>query len=321
MSGSGAFIEARILKRRIEAEGIISLDLSTRDGTPLPAFDAGAHVEVQLEPGLVRHYSLCGDPSDTNRYRLGVLLEPSSRGGSVAVHRDFVEGHMVHISPPRNSFRLVEGARHSVLLAGGIGVTPLLSMAYRLHALGRSFELHYCTRSRGRTAFVEDISLAAFAGQVHVHLDDGEAGQRFDLAQNIPAPRPDVHLYACGPKGFMDWVIGGAKARGWRDANIHSECFSAEIDASGDGFTVEARRSGKTITVPSGRSIAAMMLEAGIDIPVSCEQGVCGTCLVNVLEGTPDHRDMVQTDDEKASNRQMTLCCSRSVSPRLVLDI
>ena len=321
MSGSGEFIEVRILNRREEAEGIISLDLAAPEGVLLPAFDAGAHVEVHLGPGQVRHYSLCNDPSEMGRYRLGILLEPGSRGGSAAIHRDFGEGRTVRISVPRNNFKLVEDAKHSVLMAGGIGVTPLLAMAYRLHTIGRLFELHYCTRSHSRTAFMGDIAKASFSGQVQVHHDDGPAEQRFDPARNLPAPQPDVHLYVCGPKGFMDWIIGGAKARGYQDANIHLEYFSAEVDTTGDTFIVEARRSGKTFSVPSGKSIAEMMIAAGIDIPLSCEQGVCGTCLVDVIEGTPDHRDMFQTDEEKASNKQMTPCCSRSLGPRLVLDI
>ena len=321
MSQAAEFIEVRVLNRRDEAEGIISIDLAAPEGVMLPAFEAGAHVEVHLGPGLVRQYSLCGDPLEATRYRLGVLLEPASRGGSAAVHRELTQGRTIRISVPRNSFHLVEQARHSVLMAGGIGVTPMLAMAYRLHALGRSFDLHYCTRSHGRTAFMEDISRASFAGQVHIHHDDGAAEQRFDPARNLPGPQPDVHLYVCGPKGFMDWIIGSAKAAGWQDECIHCEYFSAEVDTTGDSFVVEARRSGKTFIVASGQSIAAMMIEAGIDIPLSCEQGVCGTCLVDVIEGTPDHRDLFQTDEERASNKQITPCCSRSLGPKLVLDI
>ena len=313
--------ELRVLARRDEAEGIISLDLAAPEGVTLSAFEAGAHVEVHLEPGLARPYSLCGDPADTTRYRLGVLLEAAGRGGSAAVHRELIQGRTIRVSAPRNSFRLVEAARHTVLIAGGIGVTPMLAMAYRLQTLGRAFDLHYCTRSHSRTAFTDDIARASFATRVHIHHDDGPADQRLNLVRDLPAPRPDVHLYVCGPKGFMDWVIGAARAAGWQSECIHCEYFSAEVDTSGGGFTVEARRSGKTFTVAPGQSIAAMMLEAGIDIPLSCEQGVCGTCLVDVIEGTPDHRDQFQTDEERLSNKQITPCCSRSLSPRLVLDI
>ncbi len=286
----------------------------------LPPFEAGAHVDLHVGAGLVRQYSLCGDPADRGIYRLGILLETGGRGGSAAVHREFLEGQRVRISAPRNSFKLVEDASCSVLLAGGIGITPMLAMAHRLNALSRPFELHYCTRSHGRTAFTGDIAEASFASHVHVHHDDGPVAQRFDPAQSLPAPGPGVHLYACGPKGFMDWIIAGAETRGWPDVNIHREYFSAEVILTGDSFTVEARRSGKTVTVPAGQSIAATLLDAGVSIPLSCEQGVCGTCLVDVIEGTPDHRDLFQTDEEKASNRQITLCCSRSLSAKLVLD-
>lgn len=311
----------RVLNRREQGEGIISFDLVAPEGVALPRFEAGSHIDLHVAEGLIRQYSLWGDPSETDRYRLGVLLEAGGRGGSAAVHRELLEGHTVRVSVPRNTFKLVEEATHSVLLAGGIGVTPMLAMAYRLHALGRPFALHYCTRSHGRTAFNGEIAKAGFAPQVHIHHDDGAAAQRFDPARDLPAPGPGVHLYVCGPKGFMDWITAGAKAQGWPDAQVHCEYFKAEVSVTGGAFTVEARRSGKTVAVSPGQSIAAAMLEAGIAIPLSCEQGVCGTCLVDVIGGTPDHRDMFQTDEEKASNRQITPCCSRSLSPTLILDV
>ncbi len=321
MSGSEEFLEVTILRRRSAAEGIVTLELVAPDGVILPRFEPGAHVDVHVGPNLVRQYSLCNDPAETNRYLLGVLLEPESRGGSSEIHNSFIEGRSVRIGVPRNNFHLVEGASRSVLCAGGIGVTPLLAMAYRLQAQGAVFDLHYCSRTRSRTAFLEDIATASFAAKVHVHHDDGPAEQRFNPATDLPPADPGTHLYVCGPKGFMDWVLAGAKARGYADANVHVEYFTAEVSAEGDGFTVECRLSGKTLQVPSGKTMAEVMTAAGIDLALSCEQGVCGTCLTDVLEGIPDHRDMYQTDEEKASNKQITPCCSRSLSARLVLDI
>jgi ferredoxin-NADP reductase len=319
VSGTGDVIEVRVLRRTETAEGIIVLDLAAPEGVLLPAFEAGAHVDVHVGPGLVRQYSLANDPADTNRYRLGILLEPESRGGSAAIHKEFAEGRTIRISVPRSNFKLVDGATKSILLAGGIGVTPLLAMAYRLQAQRADFELHYCTRTRGRTAFMEDIAAASFAGRVSIHHDDGPVEQRLDPA-TLPPPAPGVHLYVCGPGGFMEWIIGAAKACGYADDHVHKEYFSAEVDVSGDTFVVEARRSGKTVTVPADKSIADALADVGIDLPLSCEQGVCGTCLTDVIEGVPDHRDMYQTDQEKVSNRQITPCCSRAKSAKLVLD-
>jgi ferredoxin-NADP reductase len=319
VSGTGDVIEVRILRRTETAEGIIALDLEAPEGVLLPAFEAGAHVDVHVGPGLVRQYSLANDPAETKRYRLGILLEPEGRGGSAEIHKSFAEGRTIRIGVPRNNFKLVDGATKSILLAGGIGVTPLLAMAYRLQAQGADFELHYCTRTRGRTAFMEDIAAASFAGRASIHHDDGPVEQRFDPA-TLPAPVPGVHLYVCGPGGFMEWIIGAAQARGYADDHVHKEYFSADVDVSGDSFVVEARRSGKTVTVAADRSIADALADVGIDLPLSCEQGVCGTCLTDVIEGEPDHRDMYQTDQEKASNKQITPCCSRAKSAKLVLD-
>lgn len=224
--GTTDLIEVRVRRRRDETENIISVDLVAAAGdTLLPAFAPGAHIDVHLGPGMVRQYSLCGDPAEAGAYRLGVLHQLEGRGGSRAAHREFVEGRTVRVGVPRNNFRLAEDARHSVLLAGGIGITPLLSMAYRLHASGRSFELHYCTRNEGRTAFMEDVAKASFMRQVFLHHSDGPEGQRFDLSRDTAEPGPDMHMYVCGPKGFMDWVTEGARARGWQEGQIHFRVF------------------------------------------------------------------------------------------------
>lgn len=308
-------------KRTDQGQGIALLDLVDAAGTPLPAFEAGAHVDVHLPGGLIRQYSLCGDPADVNRYRLGVLHDPASRGGSAAVHEHLRPGTRVTVGKPRNHFPLAAGAHHSVLVGGGIGITPMIAMAHALAAAGSSFELHYCTRSQASAAFLDELSGGSFAASVHLHFDDQDPASRFDLPATLAAVPAASHVYVCGPTGFMDWVIQAAVAQGLPNEQIHREYFSADVDTSGAGFEVFASASGKTVQVTEGQSILSALAAIGIKVEVSCEEGVCGTCVCTVLEGECDHRDVYLTDEEKQANDQIMVCCSRSKSPRLVLDI
>ncbi len=308
-----------VKQRRDEATDIISLELEPTDGGTLASFTAGSHVDVRLRSGLVRQYSLSNSPAESHRYRLGVLREPASRGGSRAIHQHLQAGQTVEIGRPRNAFALVEGADHTILMAGGIGITPLLAMAHRLRELGRSFELHYCTRSRDRAAFTSELE--SFGDRVHLHFDDGPAALKLDIDAVIGVPDQGRHLYVCGPRGFMDFVVGAAKRLDWSPSNIHVEHFGAEIDTNGEPFIVVARRSGLTLAVRPGQTIASVLRDAGVALDMSCQSGVCGTCTTAVIEGTPDHRDLVQTEEEKATNKTITICCSRSKTRSLVLDI
>jgi len=310
-----------IAARRELAQGIVSLELRAMGDATLPRFEAGAHIDVFVRPDLVRQYSLCNDPADNTQYRLAVLLEANSRGGSSEIHRAFAEGQTICIGLPRNNFPLEESAPHSLLLAGGIGITPLLAMARRLDRIGRDFSLHYCVRNIARAAFLDEISSSALARRTHVHFDDGPADQRLQLDHLLRSHDRAAHIYVCGPQGFMDHVIAAARAAAWPQERIHLEYFNAEIDAGGEAFTVIAARSGQSIEVPATKSIAQALKDAGIDSLLSCEQGVCGTCLTTVLEGIPDHRDLIQTEQEKAENRLIAVCCSRAKSKKLVLDI
>ncbi len=315
-------LQVRIARRETEAEGIAGFELGSADGTPLPAFTAGSHIDVMLGDGLIRQYSLCGHPADRSRYRLGVLLDPASRGGSRAMHA-LAEGATLTIRPPRNHFELAADARSHLLLAGGIGVTPLLCMAEQLAADGADFTMHYCTRSPARTAFRSRLANAAWAGRVSLHHDDGDAAQAFDMKQVLARPEADVHLYVCGPKGFMDAVLATAREQGWPEAQIHYEFFAGapvQTDADTD-FEVKLAKSGRVIPVRREQTVAQALAAAGVELPVSCEQGVCGTCLTRVIDGTPDHRDMYMTPAEQAKNDQFTPCCSRSLSPLLVIDL
>jgi vanillate O-demethylase ferredoxin subunit len=313
--------EVRIGRRRQEAVDIISLELVSLDGQPLPAFSAGSHIDLHVG-GFVRQYSLCNDPQESHRYQIAVLRDPQSRGGSVAVHDTLREGDIVRISAPSNLFPLVP-ARRTLLFAGGIGITPILCMAERLQQAGAEFELHYCGRSQERLAFRERISTSAFADRTSLHLDDGPEGQKLDAERVLQAPEIGVHLYVCGPSGFIDHIVQTALRLGWADINIHVERFSAvPVDTSGDqAFDVKIASTGAIVRVPADCPVTDALERAGIELPVSCGQGICGTCVVRVLAGEPDHRDAFFTDDEHAANDQFTPCCSRSKSPLLVLDL
>ena len=299
-----------VVRREEQGRGIVVLELAAPDGGLLPPFEAGAHIDVHLAPGLIRQYSLCGDPADRSRYRLGILRETGSRGGSDAVFHRFHLGERVRIGLPRNLFPLTANAAHSVLLAGGIGVTPLLAMACHLHATGQPFDLHYCVRDRDHAAFLTELEAAPF--RFALHTDDGPADQRLQPDRDLPLPAPGTHLYVCGPTGFMDWVIAAARQRGYSDVQIHREYFKSDVASTGDAFEVVLARSGRRVTVPSGTSIVEALSAIGVRVEVACEQGVCGTCLTDVLAGVPDHRDSFLTAEEHASNREMTLCCSRA---------
>lgn len=312
--------DVRIADRRQAADGIIVLELVALDGAPLPPFEPGAHVDVEVAPDLIRQYSLCGDPARRDRYRLGILLDPGSRGGSTAIHRRFHVGEQVRIGLPRNNFPLATDAG-AVLVGGGIGITPLLAMAHQLQALGLPFTLHYCARTRAKAAFLDELAAAPYAASVRLHFDDGDPAQRLDPARDFPPASGGAHLYVCGPTGFMAWVLGAAATLGFPDGRVHKEYFGAEVDTSGGAFEVVLQKSGRVVPVSAGQSIVAALGGVGIRVDVSCEQGVCGTCLCTVLDGIPDHRDSYLTDEEKAENDQMTLCCSRARSPQLVLDL
>jgi vanillate O-demethylase ferredoxin subunit len=315
-------LKVRVGGKVSEADGIVSFELLPTEGAVLPAFEAGAHIDVHLREGLIRQYSLCNPPHERHRYQIAVLREPSSRGGSTAMHDEIEAGHVITISEPRNHFPL-EAAARSVLFAGGIGVTPMMAMAEALHAAGAEFEMHYSARGPERAAFRERIARSPFAARVHFHYDSGEAAQKLDVAKVLGAPSAGTHVYVCGPGGYIDHVLGTASTLGWPSVQLHREYFSAApIDETGDkAFQVRLASSGQTFTVPVGRTVVEVLSENGIEIAVSCEQGVCGTCLTRVLEGVPDHRDVYLTDQERAANDQFTPCCSRSKSATLTLDL
>lgn len=306
---------------RYEAEGIISIDLRSPQRQDLPAFEAGSHIDCHLPNGMVRSYSLLNDCSERHRYVLGVLKDSKSRGGSKAVHEQLRVGMRLDISSPRNNFALHEDAEHSVLVAGGIGITPILCMAKRLHTLGKSFEVLYFARSRVHAAFVEDVE--ALGGQVHLHFDDVQGGGPDLKALLAARDAPGTHYYACGPAVMLDAFETHCQSLGY--VNAHIERFAAvEVAASSDAqqrYTVELKRSGKVIEITPALSLLAALQEAKADFMTSCEEGICGSCETRVLEGIPDHRDSVLSPAEQAENRVMMVCVSGCKSERLVLDL
>ena len=320
---SASTLSVRVARKALEAQDIVTLELVAVDGGALPAFSAGSHVDVQLPGGISRQYSLCNDPKETHRYLIGVLRDAASRGGSQAVHDQVQEGQVLQISAPKNHFGLAHDAKRSLLLAGGIGVTPILCMAERLAITGAAFEMHYCTRSPERTAFRSRIAKSGFADKVQFHFDDGAAAQKLDLAALLAQPEAGLHLYVCGPKGFMDAVLKTARDKGWPEAQLHYEFFGAEVakSASDASFEIKLASSGRIVMVPKDKTVTKALAEAGVEILMSCEQGVCGTCLTRVLEGVPDHKDSYLTPEEQAANDQFLPCCSRSKTPQLVLDL
>ena len=315
-------IDVVVVSRNNEAQGICTYELANVDGSALPAFSAGSHIDVHLPGGLIRQYSLCNHPDEQHRYLIGVLKDPASRGGSQSLHEHIKDGDSLRISEPRNLFPLVHEARRSLLFAGGIGITPILCMAERLAHSGADFEMHYCARSSERAAFVERIRNSLFADRVFLHFDE-QPETAMNTAQVLANPQPDTHLYVCGPGGFMQHVLDSARAQDWQENALHREYFAAApVDSSNDGsFSVKVGSTGQVFDIPPDKTVVQVLESHGIDIPMSCEQGVCGTCLTRVLEGVPDHRDMFLTEEEQACNDQFTPCCSRSKSPMLVLDI
>jgi vanillate O-demethylase ferredoxin subunit len=317
-------LKVRVAARRDEALDIAGFDLVAIDAQPLPAFCAGSHIDVKVADGLLRQCSLCNNPTENHRYSIAVLKDPGTRGGSEAMHERVRVGDEIEISVPKNHFPLAHDAKRSVLLAGGIGVTPILCMAEHLAATGAEFEMHYCTRSPERTAFRERIGKSGFASRVRFHFDDGARDQKMDIAAQLLAARgEDVHLYVCGPKGFMDAVLNTARDQDWPESQLRYEFFAASpVKSDGDsGFEVQLASSGKVIAVRADQTVVEALRAAGVEIATSCEQGVCGTCITRVLEGVPDHKDVYMTSAEQDANDQFTPCCSRAKSRRLVLDL
>ncbi|TLX54889.1 oxidoreductase [Stutzerimonas nosocomialis] len=316
---STATTTALVHTLRYEAEGIISVELRPWGDTVFAPFEAGSHIDLHLPNGLVRSYSLLNSPSDRGRYVVGILRDRKSRGGSEFIHSQLRVGMQLTISQPRNNFHLDTAASHSVLVAGGIGITPIYCMYRQLLALGRSAELIYCARSRREAALLEEIS--GLEGQVVYHFDD-EKGVSPDLANYLAGKPAGTHFYCCGPTPMLDAFEQTCERLGYPHAHIE-RFAAAELPPAADAqdsYSVELKRSGKTLEIGPGDNLLEALLNAGCDIENSCREGVCGACETRVLEGEPDHRDGVLSKAERQANKSMMVCVSGCRSSRLVLD-
>ena len=307
---------------RLEANDIMSYELEDPSGALLPAVQAGAHIDVHLHGGLVRSYSLAGDPADRNRWVLGVLREGKGRGGSKSMHDRIRVGDLLKVGPVRNAFALDPLARHSILIAGGIGITPIKAMAHELSARAASFELHYCAKSEMHAAFLGELTTLVPTDRLHLHLDGGDPSKGLDAKALLASPREGTHVYFCGPAGLMD-ACSKASAH-WPSTAVHAEHFKAPKKANDltqpeGAFEVHLARTGATIVVEPEQSIVRAIELAGHRIATSCLSGLCGACKVDYLEGEVDHRDYILSDEEK--NHCLTACVSRAKGGSLVLDL
>lgn len=304
-----------------EADGILGIELvPLTPDTPLPAAEPGAHVDLHLGSGCVRSYSLT-NPGERDRWTLAVNLDAASRGGSKWIHESLRSGNALEVDGPRNHFALDESAPHSVLIAGGIGVTPLLAMARRLTALGKPWTMHYAARSRARMAYADTLRELAERSGARLDLrcdQEGDAPLNLDaIVSGLPE---GSHVYACGPAGLLA-AFEAATARLER-GRVHLERFaSSQAAATEGGYTVKLARDGRSVPIAQGRSILDALIEIGLNPQHSCREGTCGSCETRVLEGTPDHRDEILTDAERAGGTRMMICCSGSKSSLLVLDL
>ena len=310
-------IGLRVEAVRREAQDVHSYELRRPDGAPLPPFQAGAHIDLHLPGGLVRSYSLTNAQTERHRYVVAVARDAGGRGGSRWVHERLHVGARLSVGPPCNHFPLHEDATHSVLIAGGIGITPLRAMQARLADLGRSWELHYACRSPARAAFADEWK--ALGAPARLYLG-GTTGGRLDIARTVQAAPAGAHFYCCGPQAMLQ-AFEEATAALPRE-RVHLERFAAQrAPVVQGGFVVALARSGRRFPVQAGATILDTLLAHGIDVPYSCMQGICGACETRVLDGQPEHRDSVLSEAERAANRTMMVCCSGARSPVLLLDL
>jgi ferredoxin-NADP reductase len=309
-------MEVRVRGMTLEAPGVMSLELTRPDGSALPPFDPGAHIDLILPGGVIRQYSLWGDPADTSRYHVGIRAV----GGGLSsnfVHRKLRPGELIWISAPRNNFPLVEAPRY-IFVAGGIGITPLIPMMRAATAARKSWTLLYCNKSDADAPFLKHIH--GFGGEIHLH--SSQAGTRLDVVKTLGQPQKDTMVYCCGPEGLMAAVEEATSQ--WPQGSVHFEWFAPRSrpgDEVAGSFQIVCEKSGLTLTVEPDKSVLQTLNDAGIDVPCSCQQGVCGTCEVRVLSGEVDHRDSILSATERAANETMMTCISRARSPRLILEI
>jgi vanillate O-demethylase ferredoxin subunit len=323
-----AEIELEVTEVKDLTPNIKMFEFVAAGGGELPPFEAGAHIDVRMGNGLTRSYSLANDPRERNRYVTAILREGAGQGGSKWMHENVSVGDVLKSSEPSNNFRLVEDADISLLLAGGIGITPILAMGHRLKALGKPYHLHYCTRSPEETAFMEEVK-DVFGESVTFHHDGGDPSKGIKLKEVFGSRPHGAHLYVCGPGGLLR--AAREVTTHWPEGTVHFELFSSartEQEAAkiasrtNEEFEIELARSGITLTVPADKSILDVLLDNNFGVPYACEEGWCGACTIGLLGGKPDHRDEFLSDKEKEENTKMQVCVSRAMpGEKLILDL
>ncbi|NMG37311.1 2Fe-2S iron-sulfur cluster binding domain-containing protein [Azoarcus sp. TTM-91] len=324
-------LRLRVSEFTAEARDVVSIELRAPEGGPLPPFEPGAHLELQLPGGLRRHYSLCNDPRERERYLIAVGRAPASRGGSRHIHQQLRVGDVLTATALRNNFPLQAGAPHYRFIGGGIGITPLLAMIHACEARGAEWSLLYCVRSRSRAAFQE--VLARWPQRVSWHADDEHAGRPLDLEAALAAPAEGEQLYCCGPDGLMQAVRkqAAAHATGWAPEQLHFEWFSAPTEAPASmpaqaaagprPFQLVLRQQGISLEVPAHLSILETLEANGLALPCACREGLCRTCETAVCAGEVEHRDYVLSEAERAAGKSMMICVSRARGEVLELDL
>jgi phthalate 4,5-dioxygenase reductase subunit len=310
----------RIARITDAAEGIRSFELVQPDGSELPPFTPGSHVKVQVPNGLLRKYSLCNDPAERHRYVITVKRDAQGQGGSMSLCDQAKEGDTLPTSLPDNAFALVEDAKRYIFIAGGIGITPILSMIRSFGELPPApWKLYYLSRSPETTAFLEDLNAPEYKGKVVIHHDHGDPANSLDLWPVLERPTPGTHVYCCGPRGLMDAVRD--MAGHWSSKNVHFESFNegGGVRPDDQPFTVRIAKTGQHFEVPVGQTILSVLRDHGCNVPSSCESGTCGTCRTRLVSGEADHRDMVLLPEEMDS--QIMVCVSRCKSSELVIDL
>lgn len=315
-NASGTTVTMRVTAIRYAADESNVYEFRSLSNAVLPSVQPGAHIDIHLPHGIVRQYSLVTADGDPRAYLVAIKRDRASRGGSSFMHERLRVGQTLQIGSPRNSFPLDERARHTVLIAGGIGITAIWSMAQRLAKLGKSFEMHYACRTRQEAAFVDELEPMS---QVNVHIDAECGGRHLDVSAIVAGAPRDSHFYCCGPLPMME-AFEAATAP-FAPEQVHVEYFAPRQMAALDGgYVVQLHRTGQQFAVPKGKTILQVLRDSGVGAPYSCEEGICGACQVNVISGVPDHRDSVLSASDQRSGKTMLICCSGSKTERLVID-
>ena len=316
-------MKLQVTRIRNETPSIKAFELRASDGSDLPRFTAGAHIEVEIDfpdgSDNIRQYSLACDPADLSRYEIAVLHLPEGKGGSAYMHSKIREGQMLTCSQPVNEFSLSEDAEEHILIAGGVGITPILSLAYALQSRDAQFQLHYSAQTEVHMAYRE-LAQHLAADSFHSYFSQSQNPIRMNLAELLGDPKPGRHTYVCGPHRLTQAVINTAKKLGWSDNAVHRESFGARSDTSDKAIEVELMLSGMTVQVEPGTTILDALIDAGAFVSYECKRGECGTCQTRVLEGEPIHREVCLTEEQRNVAQLMCTCVSWARSERLVLE-